>query len=143
MIDKLLVDLMEELDVTLLNDNLIEQDMKNQQNILSTYVLGRLNLKKNNRFEISDSLRNAIMEQNEKNETLNNQKEDNLLNEGIKPAMREKIEIKVDAFKDKFKLMRRIISGIAAMAILLISIVFIVIKRKSSSKLFRKKFRAA
>lgn len=127
-IDSVLIDLMSDIDIALLDNSFLEEDLLRQQNTFTAYVKKRMNLNKNQKFEISDSLRTAIMEQNERNEM---------------PEIREKIEIKVEKFKNKFKFMMQIVSGIAAMVVLLISIVLILIKKKSNAKLLRKKIQAS
>lgn len=125
MIDSIMIDLMSDVDVMFLNDNYMEEDLKSQRNILSTYFTKRIKLSKNRKFEISDSLRAAIEEQNERNDM---------------PVIREKLEIKVESVKNKFRTITRIVSGIAAMAVVMISIIIILIKKKSNTKLLRKKF---
>lgn len=126
-IDSVLIDLMSDIDVSLLNNNFLEDDVEKQQNTFTAYVKRRMNLNKREKFEISDSLRSAIMEQNERNEM---------------PEIREKIEIKVEKIKNRFKFMIQVVSWIAAMVVLLISVVLILFKKKSSAKLLRKKIQA-
>lgn len=126
-IDSVLIDLMSDIDVSLLDDNFLEEDLMKQQNTFTAYVKRRMHLNKRDKFEISDSLRSAIMEQNERN--------------GM-PEIREKIEIKVEKVKNKFRFMIQVVSWIAAMVVLLISVILILIKRKSSAKLLRKKIQA-
>ena len=126
-IDSVLIDLMSDIDVSLLNNNFIEEDVEKQQNTFTAYVKRRMNLNKRDKFEISDSLRSAIMEQNERNEM---------------PEIREKLEIKVEKIKNKFRFMLQVVSWIAAMVVLLISVILILIKKKSSAKLLRKKIQA-
>lgn len=127
MIDSVLIDLMSDIDVSLLNNNFLEEDVEKQQNTFTAYVKRRMILNKREKFEISDSLRSAIMEQNERNEM---------------PEIREKIEIKVEKIKNRFKFMIQVVSWIAAMVVLLISVVLILFKKKSSAKLLRKKIQA-
>ena len=126
-IDSVLIDLMSDLDVSLLNNNFLEEDVEKQQNTFTAYVKRRMNLNNREKFEISDSLRSAIMEQNERNEM---------------PEIREKIEIKVEKIKNRFKFMIQVVSWIAAMVVLLISVVLILFEKKSSAKLLRKKIQA-
>ena len=128
MIDNLIIDLISDIDLRFLNNMYIEEDLNNQQSILSTIIAKRMSLNKNGKFEISDSLRTAIMEQNERND---------------EPDVRRMFDIKVVAVKNKFKTMFRIASGIVAMLVLMISIIAFLIKKKSSGKLTRKKFPAA
>lgn len=126
-IDSVLIDLMSDIDVSLLDNNFLEEDLMQQQNTFTAYVKRRMNFNKREKFEISDSLRSAIMEQNERNEM---------------PEIREKIEIKVEKVKNKFRFMIQVVSWIAATVVLLISVILILIKRKSTAKLLREKIQA-
>ncbi len=126
-IDSVLIDLMGDIDIALLENNFLEEDLLRQQNTFTAYVKKRINKNKNRKFEISDSLRVAIMEQNERNEM---------------PEIREKIEIKVEKIKNRFRFMMQIVSWIAAMVVLLVSVILILIKKKSNAKLLHKKIQA-
>lgn len=125
MLDNLLVDLMGSLDFGLLENDYMEEDLRKQQNISHAFTTKNRNMNRTTKFEIADSLRIAIREQKDRNEL---------------PEICERIDIRVDAVKNKVRKIRRIISGIIAMAVLMISVVCILIKKKSTAKLLQKKF---
>ncbi len=135
MTEQLLFDLMGDLDVSFLENDYIERDLINQKRAMKR-VLRKKTLKKGTEFTLTDSLRNAVYEQRELIDTI------------VAPSIGEekivdKIDLRVKAVKKKVSKAITIISGIVAMVVLAISVIVVLIKKKSIAKMFGKRVQTA
>lgn len=135
MTEQLLFDLMGDLDISLLENDYIERDLMNQRSAMKR-VSRKRTMKKGTEFALTDSLRNAVYEQRE------------LIDTVVAPSIgedtiAEKIDFKMTAVKKKMKKAVTIISGIVAMVVLAISVIVVLIKKKSIAKMFGKRVKIA
>ena len=135
MTEQLLFDLMGDLDVSFLENDYIERDLINQKRAMKR-VLRKKTLKKGTEFTLTDSLRNAVYEQRELIDTI------------VAPSIGEekivdKIDLRVKAVKKKVSKAITNISGIVAMVVLAISVIVVLIKKKSIAKMFGKRVQTA
>ena len=135
MTEQLLFDLMGDLDVSFLENDYIERDLINQKRAMKR-VLRKKTLKKGTEFTLTDSLRNAVYEQRE------------LIDTVVAPSIGEetigeRIDLRMKAVKKKVNKAVTIISGIVAMAVLAISVILVLVKKKSIAKMFSKRVKIA
>ncbi len=137
MTDAMLVNLMSGLDISLLNDNYLEEDLRRNRAIKSRKLLNRIGgLKEGREFVIKDSLQDGI-EQEIERQTAIKEKE-----EKICPDLSERLEVRVDNVKRRINRIWAIVTGILTMAVVAGSVVAIILKKKSSAKLLKQIERA-
>ena len=135
MTEQLLFDLMGDLDISYLENNYIERDLTNQKRVRRR-IAKRKRMKKGAEFALTDSLRNAVYEQRE------------LIDTVVAPSIGEesildKIDMRVKAVKKKVNRAVTIISGVVAMTVLAISVIAVLIKKKSIAKTLGKRVKIA
>lgn len=137
MTDRFLIDLMGDLDFGLLEDQYMERDLLNQKYALSKRSkLRKRSLKRGTEFALTDSLRTAVYEQRELIDTM-------VANPSLESSFTSKIDDKVSAVKSKVSLLVTILSAIISIVVLAISLLLVLFKKKSISKLFGKRVQTA
>ncbi|MBE5960076.1 MAG: hypothetical protein E7256_01620 [Lachnospiraceae bacterium] len=137
MTDAMLVNLMSGLDLSYLENDYLEEDLRQNRAIKSRKLLNRIGgLKEGSEFVIKDSLQDGI-EQEIGWQSEIQEKEGSLYTD-----LSEKLEIKVDHVKKRISRIRAIVTGILTMAVVAVSVVAIILKKKSSAKLLKKVERA-
>jgi hypothetical protein len=150
----LLIDMMSELNPELLEDDYIEKDMKRGK---VPFYRWFLNLKKSSKQSYEFSVENPVSEESNTSDDINASKDSNasnydlvvaedintaeLLNEtGESEENRRRWGFSISIFEKKFRNLFKIVSGIAATIIVIISIIVILLRRhKSGVKLHAKK----
>lgn len=123
--EQLLIDLIGKVDVSLLQDDYIEQDLKSSLK-LCTYR--RRKQKPSEPFFVTDSFRSTILEQVARNEAVRSP----LIRVVSKEKFGEKLETPIQNVKKKVNYLIGIISGIAAMTVLVISVIVLFILKKGA-----------
>ncbi len=144
----LLIDMMSELNPELLEDDYIEKDMKRGK---VPFYRWFLNLKKSSKQSYEFSVENLVSEESNASKDSNASDYDlvvaedintaELLNEtGESEENRRRWGFSISIFEKKFRNLFKIVSGIAATIIVIISIIVILLRRhKSGVKLHAKK----
>ena len=144
----LLIDMMSELNPELLEDDYIEKDMKRGK---VPFYRWFLNLKKSSKQSYEFSVENPVSEESNASKDSNASDYDlvvaedintaELLNEtGESEENRRRWGFNISIFEKKFRNLFKIVSGIAATVIVIISIIVILLRRhKSGVKLHAKK----
>lgn len=144
----LLIDMMSELNPELLEDDYIEKDMKRGK---VPFYRWFLNLKKSSKQSYEFSVENPVSEESNASKDSNASDYDlvvaedintaELLNEtGESEENRRRWGFSISIFEKKFRNLFKIVSGIAATIIVIISIIVILLRRhKSGVKLHAKK----
>ncbi|MDD5934175.1 MAG: hypothetical protein PUC65_01215 [Clostridiales bacterium] len=137
MTEQMLVDLMGGLDISLLENQYIENDLLQQKQKAKRHLFSRKRaLRRGRKFEMADSLRTTI---NEQRELIDNVIANPMEDESIV----EKIDMKVNSVKKKVNKAVTIISGIVAMIVVTVSVIGVLIKKKSMAKLMEKRAQSA
>lgn len=140
MTENYLIDLMGNLDTRFLENEYPERDIQKQK----AFTKRRRTLrpfKKGNVFVISDTLSRTINEQRELYDTI--------IAHPYEPVSeraahaKAQVKEKVDAVQTKIRALVAIVSGVAAMLVVIISIVRMVAKKKWLNKLFGKRVQTA
>lgn len=140
MTESYLIDLMGDLDTRFLENEYPERDLKKQKTLTQKRRTLRP-FKKGNVFVISDTLSRTIQEQRELY--------DNIVAHPYEPVSeraahaKAQVKEKVDAVQAKLKAAIAVVSGVAAMIVVIISIVRMVAKKKWLAKLFSKRVQTA
>ena len=137
MTEQMLVDLIGDIDVSLLNNQYLEKDMRLLKRKNPKVRWNHSIFRKGTVFTIHDSLQNAVNEQRELIDTVIAHP----YNE--EPHFTQKIETKVKAVKKKLHTAIAIASGIAAMVILAVSVIVVIAKKKTLAKIFSKRVQTA
>lgn len=133
MTEQLLYDLMGNLDVSLLENEYLERDLGQQKKAVRRTRFGyKRRMKKGTEFVLTDSLKNAVFEQRELMDAI-------VAPSGEEDSFAEKIDEKVKSVKKKVNRVITIISGIAAMVVVTVSVVLVIIKKKNVLKIFGKR----
>lgn len=136
MTEQLLVDLMGDLDISLLENDYMEHDMMQNQTVKKHRFVRSRAMKRGDEFALTDSLRNAVYEQRELIDNV-------IANPTDEESITDKIDIKVDAVKKKVNTAITIISGVAAAVVVAASVIVVLIRKKSLAKLFGKGIQTA
>lgn len=140
MTESYLIDLMGDLDTRFLENEYPERDLQKQRALTQKRRTLRP-FKKGNVFVISDTLSRTIQEQRELY--------DNIVAHPYEPVSeraahaKAQVKEKVDAVQAKMKAAVAVVSGVAAMIVVIISIVRMVAKKKWLAKLFGKRIQTA
>ena len=126
--EQLLVDLMGEIDISLLEENFMQKDVSLHNRVRSkkAYI-------KNGEeagLQILDARKEAIINQIEYNERLGMARLKRVSD--VKAGIEEKVNDKVVCIKKKFESAAGIISGIVAMIVLVAGVIKLLIHRKSA-----------
>jgi hypothetical protein len=137
MTERFLIDLMGELDFGLLEDQYMERDLLNQkQAVRKKSWFHKRAFRKGTEFAVTDSLRTAVFEQRELIDTI-------VAHPNMEGTLADKLDVKVDAVKKKVNWLIAIISAIVSIIVLAVSVILVIIKKKSIAKLFGKRVQTA
>lgn len=137
MTERFLIDLMGDLDFGLLEDQYMERDLLNQKQALQKKSwFHKKALKKGTEFTLTDSLRTAVLEQRELIDTV-------VAHPNMEGTLADKLDVKVDAVKRKVNWLIAIVSAIISITVLAVSVLWVILKKKSIAKLFGKRVQTA
>lgn len=126
--EQLLVDLMGELDVSLLEESFMQKDILLQDNIRSRNAYFRNGEDTN--LQMLDTRRCAIISQIEHNERFNRGKLQAV--NDVKAEIEETVENKVAGIRRKYEAVVGIVSGVAAMTVLVAGVIRLVVHKRSA-----------
>lgn len=133
MTEQMLVDMMGGLDVSLIENQYMENDLLQQKQKVREHRWGyKRAMRRGTEFAFADSLRTTI---NEQRELIDNV----IANPNEEEGIRNCIDTKVDSVKKKVHTAITIVSGVIAMVVVAASVIFVLIKKKSISKLMDKR----
>lgn len=137
MTERFLIDLMGDLDFGLLEDQYMERDLLNQKQALrKKRWFHKKALRRGTEFVLTDSLHTAVMEQRELIDTI-------VAHPNLEGSLANKLDVKVDAVKRKVNWLIAIVSAVISVTLLAVSVIWVILKKKSIAKLFGKRVQTA
>lgn len=137
MTERLLIDLMSDLEFGLLEDQYMERDLLNQkQAVKKRRWIRKKAMKRGAEFALTDSLRTAVYEQRELIDTM-------VAHPVTEETLTEKFNINMDVVKKKVNAIIAIVSAIVSIIVVVTSVILVLIKKKSIAKLFGKRVQTA